>query len=118
MQIARTLIVVASLVGTAHAPFVLQAPASYDQIDSSGMPEKSAPCGQADAGYPVVATNAVTTVEQSGQLTIMVDEVVFHPGHYRVAIAPDMNSLPADPATNSLCSTVAVESSPMLPVIA
>jgi uncharacterized protein (TIGR03382 family) len=121
-QLARIAAVVVAFAGTAHAHFILDAPASYDQLDTSGMPQKSAPCGQNDAGYPVVATNAVTTVESSSQLTITIDEAIFHPGHYRVALASDMSGLPADPMVmpnaQSQCGTAMIQTTPMMPIIA
>ncbi len=64
----------------------------------SGLPEKSAPCGQADPGTPVVPTNIVSTFHAGDTITITIEaEKVFHPGHYRVSLAKDQGSLPADP---------------------
>jgi hypothetical protein len=106
----------------ADAHFVLQAPdAMYQQGAGDGLPEKSAPCGQADSGGPVaVATNIVDTFTEGQQITVTINEVVTHPGHYRVALAASMSALPADPlASNATaCSQATVESTPTLPVIA
>jgi uncharacterized protein (TIGR03382 family) len=114
MHLARiVVVVVVALVGTAHAHFILNAPAADMQQSSAGDPQKIQPCGGAGT-----ATNMVTTVEQGSQLTIMIDEVIPHAGHYRIALAPDMGSLPADPPTDTACSFTTVESPPVLPVIA
>src|SRR5579863_7197184 len=84
---------------SADAHYVLQAPASYDAIDpGSGLPEKLGPCGNED---PQTLTNTVTAFQEGQSITITVNEVVFHPGHYRVVLAmtPDhmQASFPDDP---------------------
>jgi len=91
-------------------------PACYSEQAADGTPEKSAPCGQDDTGIPVVPTNIVTSftpgADGTTTITITTNEVVFHPGHYRIAIASDMNSLPADPAVtagSSACGSAAIE---------
>jgi hypothetical protein len=121
---------VTSYVREAKAHFVLQAPACYSEQDSQGFPEKSAPCGQSDPSGPVVPTGKVTTFHGGETITITIDEVVTHPGHYRVSLAADQNSLPADPAvtpgvmpgvagaTSTPCGTAVIETSPALPVVA
>src|ERR1700722_4368440 len=69
----------------AYAHYVLQAPASYDSIDpTTGLPEKLGPCGNED---PQMLTNVVTAFQEGQSITITINEVVFHPGHYRVALA-------------------------------
>ena len=108
--------------GRAHAHFKLDAPASWANQDSLGTPLKSAPCGQSDPGNPAVATNAVTRLMAGSTVTITITETVFHPGHYRVALAADQNSLPADPTahpdSNSACGTADIMTTPALPVLA
>jgi hypothetical protein len=83
--------------GVAHAHFALVEPPAFSEQDNSGLPEKSAPCGQADPDTPMVPTGAVTTFEAGETITITIDEKIFHPGHYRVALGDDMASLPAEP---------------------
>jgi hypothetical protein len=95
-------------------------PACYSEQASDGTPEKSAPCGQDDTGITTVPTNIVTSftpgADGTTTITFTTDEVVFHPGHYRVAIASDMNSLAADPAVTAgggmACGTAAIETVP------
>jgi hypothetical protein len=122
---------------SAGAHYVLEAPASYDVIDpESGLPEKQGPCGNED---PQTLTNTVTAFQEGQSITITINEVVFHPGHYRVALAmtPDhmQASFPDDPvptpgSTNSgsmvcpdnldmsACGSVPVEAPPVFPVLA
>jgi hypothetical protein len=108
--------------GRAHAHFKLDAPANWANQDSLGTPLKSAPCGQSDPGNPAVATNAVTRLMAGSTVTITITETVFHPGHYRVALAADQSSLPADPTahpdSNSACGTADIMTTPALPVLA
>jgi MYXO-CTERM domain-containing protein len=91
-------------------------PACYSEQAADGTPEKSAPCGQDDTGITVVPTNIVTSftpgADGTTTITFTTDEVVYHPGHYRVAIASDMASLPADPAVtagSTACGSAAIE---------
>ena len=78
------------------AHFKLLEPASWIVEDMRGDPQKAAPCGGtlADAGTP---TNAVTEVQGGQRLTISIDETIFHPGHYRIALARTRDALPPDP---------------------
>lgn len=108
----------------AHAHFILNAPPSLSQQDEFGSPQKSAPCGLSDtAGVPdqSTPTGVVTTVQSGSTLTISIRETIFHPGHYRVALAQDMASLPADPLVtpgSTACGSTVIDPSPALPVLA
>jgi hypothetical protein len=124
--------VVAFVVGTvglfvpaiARAHFFLQAPASWaNQSQQLGDPQKSAPCGQADPGNPAVPTNMVTAVAQGGTITVRINETLFHPGHYRVALSTTgQGGLPPDPAvtptTQDECASTVVQDPPVYPVLA
>jgi hypothetical protein len=104
----------------AHAHFKLNAPPAYSQQNGLGDPQKSAPCGQADPGNPVVPTNAVTTVVAGTTLQVKLSETIFHPGHYRVTIAKDLASLPADPPVvkgSTDCGSTEIVASPTLPIL-
>jgi hypothetical protein len=121
---------------SADAHYVLEAPASYDTIDpETGLPEKLGPCGNE---APQTLTNAVTAFQEGQSITITINEVVFHPGHYRVALAMTRDhmqaSFPDDPvptpgSTNSgtmlcpnpdmtPCGSVPIEDPPVFPVLA
>jgi hypothetical protein len=80
----------------AQAHFYLEAPASWIEQDEMGDPQKIAPCGgtNADGG---TRTGAITEVAGGSMLRVAVLETVFHPGHYRVALARRINWLPDDP---------------------
>ncbi len=86
--------------------------------DSVGLPEKLGPCGDEGGGTP---TGTVTALQSGQTITVTISEAVFHPGHYRIALAPDPTQLPAEPAVtagSSPCGSVPVENPPMFPVLA
>ncbi len=80
----------------AQAHFALDYPASWIEQDEQGDPQKMAPCGGtiADGG---TRTGAVTAVQGGSMMRLAITETVFHPGHYRVALARRINLLPHDP---------------------
>jgi hypothetical protein len=111
----------------ASAHFRLTAPAASYNQSSQGDPQKSAPCGQADnmltpPGPAAVASNMVTAFAVGQTITITFNETVYHPGHYRVSLSTTgMAGLPADPAVTAgtmACGTAAIQSPPVLPVLA
>jgi MYXO-CTERM domain-containing protein len=74
----------------ARAHFVLEAPASWSvENTTNGTPEKLGPCG--NEGNPMAAKDAgqpVVTAFQEGQMiTVTINEVITHPGHYRIALS-------------------------------
>ncbi len=80
-----------------NAHFKLLEPSSWLVEDDKGDPQKVAPCG-GTLGDPGTPTKAVTAVTGGQKLTIVAQEAVFHPGHYRIALARKRNLLPPDPA--------------------
>ena len=87
----------------AAAPAVMQAhfrllePASWIVENQLGDPQKAGPCGgtNADWGTP---TYAVTQAVGGSAMHVKVQETVYHPGFYRVALAVNSpTELPADP---------------------
>jgi MYXO-CTERM domain-containing protein len=108
---------------SARAHFILQAPASWADQDGSGLPQKSAPCGQADPGLPPNPTGIVTSFAPGGTVTVTINETVTHPGHYRVALSTTGQAgLPADPAVTPVgtdqCGMTTIQNPPVFPVIA
>jgi hypothetical protein len=103
----------------AGAHFVLKAPANWAMQDTLGGPQKMGPCGNEGAPTP---SNVVTPFQPGDQVTIQIDETIFHPGHYRVSLAATQNELPAEPAVtpsaSDQCASAAVEMNPTLPVLA
>src|SRR5215831_19923299 len=92
LAVALALIPVAT-----QAHFKLLAPTSWLIEDDRGDPQKAAPCGgtNTDFGKP---TWAVTSATGGSALHIRVQETIYHPGHYRVALAVNSpTELPADP---------------------
>src|SRR4029453_3061585 len=89
-------------VTAAMAPFtvahfkLLEPPSALVEADN-GDPQKMAPCGgiTCNAGTP---SNIVTNVRGGTKLHLKVQETVYHPGHYRVALAVNSRvELPKDP---------------------
>ncbi|MEQ1574270.1 MAG: SCE4755 family polysaccharide monooxygenase-like protein [Vicinamibacterales bacterium] len=124
--------VVACLSSVADAHFVLVEPASWIMQNNLGDPQKIAPCGGASANVargtaanPGVPTNAVTKVLGGSAFHLKVQETVFHPGHYRVALAKTMAALPSDPVVTTRDSergpwsvSAAIQNPPVAPVLA
>ena len=105
-----------------QAHFRLLAPASWLVENQLGDPQKAAPCGgtNADFGKP---TYAVTEVRGGSALHVKVQETVYHPGHYRVALAVNSpTELPLDPKaqtmTNDKGAIMSVSGEIMNPVTA
>ena len=103
----------------AHAHFILQTPANWMSQDSLGSPQKGPPCGNEGGG---TVTNMVTAYAVGATVTITIDEKIFHPGHYRVALATtDRSQLPTEPIVTpgaQDCGTAAVQDPPVFPVLA
>jgi hypothetical protein len=97
-------IAVASVSAVADAHFVLIMPAASLVQNRLGDPQKIGPCGGVSANpgrgtpaNPGVPSGAVTNVKGGTDLPLMVQESIFHPGHYRIALARTMQQLPPDP---------------------
>lgn len=110
----------AALPAASQAHFKLLAPASWLVENQLGDPQKAAPCGgtNSDFGKP---TYAVTDVKGGTALHVKVQETVYHPGFYRVALAVNSpTELPVDPKaqtmTNEKGVVVSVSGEVMNPV--
>jgi hypothetical protein len=124
-------VVVACIVGKADAHFVLVAPAASLVQNRLGDPQKIAPCGGVSANpgrgtpaNPGVPSGAVTNVKGGTNLPLMVQETIYHPGHYRVALARTMQQLPPDPVVTTAqtekgtrSQSAAIQSPPVAPVL-
>ncbi len=127
-QSVRVLFALAVATATA-APAVVQAhfklvePASWIVESERGDPQKAAPCG---AVPDTKFTETVTKVTGGSKLHLKVMETIYHPGHYRVALAVNSrNELPTDPITVERMTErgpqsvwAAIQSPAQLPVIA
>jgi len=79
------------------AHFILEQPTSAIVENGLGDPQKLGPCGGV-TGNPGMPTGVVTVVTGGSMLHIKVKETIYHPGHFRVALAVlDRAELPADP---------------------
>ncbi len=106
--------------GSAEAHFILTLPASSTGQDGLGDPQKAPPCG--DDGSAML-TNIVTPLQAGDTFTVTINETIFHPGHYRISIAPDDPSqLPAEPVVTpddiSPCGSAPIQSPAVFPVLA
>src|SRR4051812_26484804 len=80
-----------------QAHFTLLEPASWLVEDARGDPQKSGPCGgtNTDYGRP---SYVVTQAVGGSKLHVKLQETIYHPGHYRVALAVNSPAeLPPDP---------------------
>lgn len=102
----------------ADAHFILQSPASWKSQTLLGDPQKLGPCG--DNGG--TETGIVTAVEEGGMITVTIQETIFHPGHYRIALSVnDRSELPAEPpvtAGSTPCGSTIIQDPPVFPVLA
>ena len=107
------------------AHFKLLAPASWLIENDRGDPQKSGPCGgsNTDWGKP---SYTISKVMGGQKLHIKVQETVYHPGHYRVALAVNSpNELPPDPQVSTkdsergpLSISAMIQNTPPIPVLA
>jgi hypothetical protein len=107
-RILLVVVGVASLSGAADAHFVLVSPAPSLVQNRLGDPQKIAPCGGVSANAargtppnPGTPSNAVTQLTGGSALHLLIQETVFHPGHYRVALARTAAQLPPDPVVTT-----------------
>jgi MYXO-CTERM domain-containing protein len=116
---ASTFAMALVLPGTAQAHFVLVSPAASLEQNDLGDPQKVSPCGDNGSG---VATGEVTVLQAGSTVTLTIEETVYHPGHYRVAIAQTPEELPAEPPVTpdnqSACGSVPIMSPATMPVLA
>ena len=108
----------------AEGHFKLLAPQSWIVENDLGDPQKAGPCGgtSANAGTP---SNVVNKVQGGQKLHLKLQETVFHPGHYRVALAASRAELPQDPeaatkesARGPQSVSAVIDKAPKAPVLA
>jgi hypothetical protein len=117
------MLLAAQTAGGAH--FKLLEPASWLVANDRGDPQKAAPCGgdAKDSGTP---SHIVGKAVGGQTLRIRVLETIYHPGHYRVALAVNSrDELPPDPVTTTRETAkgprsvwAVVQSPPQMPVLA
>ena len=123
---------VASLSVAADAHFVLVQPAAAIVQNRLGDPQKIAPCGGVSANpgrglpaNPGVPSGATTEITGGSAFHLLIHETVFHPGHYRIALARSAAGLPPDPIVTTRSSergeqsvSAVIQDKPAAPVIA
>lgn len=120
---APAAILAAAPLGWAH--FHLIEPQSWIVENNLGDPQKAGPCGgvNGNAGTP---TNIVNKATGGQKLHIKLQETVFHPGHYRVALAvnsraelpPDPDTTTRDSAKGPISVSAPIQNPPKPPVLA
>jgi hypothetical protein len=113
-------IVVAGVLAPARAHFVLVTPDSWMSQGQFGDPQKLGPCGDEGGG---TATGKVTPFQPGQTIEITVDERIYHPGHYRVALAiNDRSELPPPPVVTAVdsdpCGSTEIQQPPIFPILA
>ena len=95
LLVAAVVVMVMPTVTRAH--FRLIQPASWLVESDLGDPQKAGPCGgtNTDYGKPSYVVSKATG---GSKLHLKVQETIYHPGHYRVALAVNSPAeLPVDP---------------------
>lgn len=88
----------------AAAHFRLLEPASWLVEDERGDPQKAGPCGGSNNDWGE-ESYIITPVEGGSMIPLRVRETIYHPGHYRVALAVNSpTELPPDPVTETIPS--------------
>ena len=113
-----------ALPATAHAHFTLVAPPPASTSTNGGKGDP--PCGPTN-----MASNVVTPVMGGSKLMLKVNETVFHPGFYRVALSiksrdelppdnvvKDANGMVLLPTSKAMSATAEYQATPVFPVLA
>jgi hypothetical protein len=125
------IIAAAAMSSLASAHFVLIVPAASKAQNRLGDPQKIGPCGGVSANpargtgaNPGVPSGAITNVKGGTNLPLMVQETIYHPGHYRVALARTEAQLPPDPEVKIVetekgprSQSAVIQSPPVAPVL-
>jgi hypothetical protein len=117
--------IVALAAQTTLAHFKLLEPSSWLNEDDRGDPQKAGPCGgtNTDWGKP---SYMVTKGTGGQKLHIKLQETIYHPGHYRVALAVNSpTELPPDPQVTTkdgergpISVSAVIQNPPQIPVLA
>ena len=103
----------------ADAHFRLIAPGNWVVQSSDGSPQKTGPCGNE---APQTPSNVVTAFRPGDTVTIQLQETIYHPGHYRVALAVNSpTELPPEPPVtpgSTACGSTVIQTNPTFPILA
>ena len=129
MKLIRLSSIALVILGTApvfaDGHFKLLEPVSRITEDQRGDPQKAGPCGGATGVTPTMS-GVVSEAKGGAPLHIKVQETIFHPGFYRVALAvKSLDELPPDPVAvtrqtekGPMSVSAAIQSNPQKPVLA
>jgi hypothetical protein len=129
MKLIRLSSIALVMLGTApvfaDGHFKLLEPASRIVEDQRGDPQKAGPCGGATGVTPTMS-GTVSEAKGGSPIHIKVQETIFHPGFYRVALAvKSLDELPPDPVAVTRQTdrgpqsvSAAIQSNPQKPVLA
>jgi hypothetical protein len=129
MKLVRLSSVALLMLGTApvfaDGHFKLLEPASRIVEDQRGDPQKLGPCGGTSANAGTM-TGIVNTAVGGSKIHVKVQETIYHPGFYRVALAvKSVDELPPDPVAvtretekGPWSISGAIQSAPQKPVLA
>ena len=109
----------------AGAHFKLLEPQSWLVESNLGDPQKAGPCGGTSQN-PGTPTDMVSQVKGGQKLHIKIQETVFHPGHYRIALAvnsradlpPDAPAVTRDSEKGPWSVSAPTQNPPQIPVLA
>src|SRR6185369_6017905 len=125
VRLVLVIAMLAALAPSTSAHFKLLEPSSWLIEDNRGDPQKAGPCGgtNTDWGKP----SYIISKAMGGQkLHIKIQETIYHPGHYRVALAVNSpTELPPDPVVTTRDSergpqsvSAAIQNPTQIPVLA
>lgn len=109
----------------ADGHFKLLEPSSRIVEDQRGDPQKAGPCGGATGVTPAMS-GIISEAKGGSPIHIKVQETIYHPGFYRVALAvKSLDELPPDPVAvtrqtekGPFSVSAAIQSNPQKPVLA
>ncbi len=125
IYVTFALLLVLAMVPAASAHFKLLEPQGWIVEATNGDPQKAAPCGGTTAN-PGTPSNIINKIQGGQKLHIKVQETIYHPGHYRVALAVNSrDELPKDPmvttkegARGPTSVSAVIQNPPVIPVLA
>jgi hypothetical protein len=123
--ISCSLLILATAPALSAGHFKLLEPASRIVEDQRGDPQKLGPCGGTSANAGTMS-GVVNQAVGGTKLHIKVQETIYHPGFYRVALAvKSLDELPPDPVAvtretekGPWSISGAIQSNPQMPVLA
>ncbi len=101
--------------GSAQAHIMLEQPTGWIVTNGLGDPQKEEPCGTSVG----TASNVVTTLQAGSKITVRGTETVFHPGHFRLAIARERDQLitPVPVVQGNDCKSAPIQAPAIAPVL-